>query len=403
MKALNGMLLIAAMAFAMTSCSNDDEVPGGQTNNVDTNKITYNVAGSALSRAATNYDAANLPDSFYAWAYYNDGSSDYTYFEADEVALAANGTGYLGTGTQYWPDNYALNVYALAGTNENFSWTKTVGSNTIINPNFSYTVDTDAANQKDILYAEAVNQTKAANQQSGITLNFRHAMSQIAFRAKVKHQSLKVEITEIAIHNVNSTGVFTFPVYSGTKYSTTPQVTDTYTTDSNSIGEWANRSYDSTNGNSYALSFDANNATPTVLAAGDSIAADDVMMLIPDNYINRAWTGETATTGTNWKAGYVYFTIKCKITQTGGKNIATGEAKDIELWNTATSGKQVYVPANVSWEQGRKYTYTFIFDNDGTGGKDGDGDDPTKPVLFKVTYNTTVDNWVDAGNTDINV
>ena len=58
--------------------------------------------------------------------------------------------------------------------------------------------------------------------------------------------------------------------------------------------------------------------------------------------------------------------------------------------------------SDIKWEQGKKYVYTFIF---GEGGgyippvdpeePDTDPEDPGKPVLVPITFQVTVDDFID--------
>ena len=60
----------------------------------------------------------------------------------------------------------------------------------------------------------------------------------------------------------------------------------------------------------------------------------------------------------------------------------------------------VPIPASTTWEDGLRYVYTFNFTTTGTGGVDpGTG----KPVLTPIELTVTVDDFVDAGNTNVEV
>lgn len=54
----------------------------------------------------------------------------------------------------------------------------------------------------------------------------------------------------------------------------------------------------------------------------------------------------------------------------------------------------------MEWKDGFRYVYTFNFTNYGVGGTDPDSGDP---VLTPITLTVTVDDFVDYGNTDVEV
>ena len=92
-----------------------------------------------------------------------------------------------------------------------------------------------------------------------------------------------------------------------------------------------------------------------------------------------------------------YFLVKCRI-----YNIADLEkgyqVGDVMLWGESNSeGKYVAIPFTATWEQGKKYIYTFIFNNYSNGGYD----EESNPVLYPITFNVSVDDFANATNTDV--
>ena len=89
-----------------------------------------------------------------------------------------------------------------------------------------------------------------------------------------------------------------------------------------------------------------------------------------------------------------YFLVNCAI-----YNVA-GDVFDEE------EDEQAAIPVAINWEQGKKYIYTFIF---GEGGgydpDDPDPEDPDKPdpVLIPITFEVTVDDFVEVPAQDIDM
>lgn len=67
-----------------------------------------------------------------------------------------------------------------------------------------------------------------------------------------------------------------------------------------------------------------------------------------------------------------YLEVGCKIEQNGA---------------TAYEGT-LYIPFGTEWQPGKRYTYTLIFG--------GGYDDQGKPILTPITFEPSVENWVDA-------
>ena len=98
-----------------------------------------------------------------------------------------------------------------------------------------------------------------------------------------------------------------------------------------------------------------------------------------------------------------YFLVKCAIYNVAGDSFSEG---DTALWGSTSEHKNVAIPVNPTWEQGKKYIYTFVF-GDGGGydpeNPDPDPDDPD-PVLIPVTFTVSVDDFVPVDvNPDIDM
>ena len=113
------------------------------------------------------------------------------------------------------------------------------------------------------------------------------------------------------------------------------------------------------------------------------------MYLIPQAVAN-IWNGTDAPASTD-----AYFLLTAKIYNVAGTEVV--KDKDVVLHEGPIA---VPIPASTTWEDGLRYVYTFNFTTYGTGGVDpGTGD----PVLAPITLSVTVDDFVDAGNTDVDV
>ena len=378
------VLFSAAMALVLVSCSRDEVIEI----NRDSDEIRFGVVTDAATRAADVYCNNNLPGAFNVWATYNNA----TYIDGD--LIQKDGTAWVNKdGVRYWPKTGNVTFYAQVNAGAAFKWND--GAPTIEN----YIVDNaDVTKQKDLLYA-VKSQGRSDNP---VTLNFRHALSQIVFKAVNMNVNLYVEIKGVTICKVGSKNTFTYRSADTDKNIVYHDgITDTIAYDE-SWGTWNDLNGGTTN---YHVGFEA------VPVPGGGVVhnltnnpdkgkefSSKAMLLLPQT--TTAWVPATDN-GTPEKQDGTYFLVDCKICNVAGDNYASS---DVVLWDGPAA-----VPAAFNWEQGKKYIYTFVFGN-GNGGydpdpdPDPDPDDPNPdpdPVLIPITFEVTVDDFVPVANQDI--
>ena len=187
------ILFSVAMAFMLVSCSHDEVIEI----NRDGDEIQFNVVSDATTRAADVYCNNNMPASFRVWAnaYMPNATQGAPYINGD--VIKKEGTAWVNaTNTRYWPEG-KLQFYAEVNAGDYFDWND--GDPYILD----YIVDTDVEKQKDLLYAVT---DQIAKQKGAVTLNFRHALSQIVFQAKNLNQNIHVVIDEVKICNLANKG-----------------------------------------------------------------------------------------------------------------------------------------------------------------------------------------------------
>ncbi len=375
----------AAALLAFTACSNDETVDLNQDGNV----ISFAVTANNPSRVSTEdgqgvYCNNNKPKEFRVYAVYNSKS----YINGDLIKL--NGSKYENQGgTRYWPSTGDVTFYALQ--NADMDWTNPATPQVK-----DFTVNPAVGSQVDFVYARKT-QSKSAN--APVTLNFRHALSQIVFEAINKNGHLDVVIDEVKIVNVAGTGTFTFPAL-----DTDDNVVDHDQSSTTAIanqGTWALQAANQ----SFAVAVPAGKQAVhgdnnTVKLTSENIATKEysanAMLLLPHS--GAATTAWNPSEGKATESTKSYFLVKCSIRNV---NDGTGIAKagDVYLWGNETSTAYVAIPYSFAWEQGKKYTYTFTFDK-GNGGYDPGTDTPT-PVLVPITIDITVDDFVKGADTEI--
>lgn len=387
---------IAGMiALGLVSCTDDDVVTG--TSN--SSQINFDVtASNGNSRAADVYCNNNKPASFTVYgAYTADGATSAVDFMNDEITQ--NGTAWTNATTRYWPNTGSLDFYAY----KNGTFDTDTKSFT------DFTVDDNVANQVDLIYAVNKGQKKAGTgTQEDVKLNFRHALSQVVFNAVNKSKTLHVTVNGVGIHNLQNKGTYSVADIA----DNTLDVIEDHTgagTDVSNRGTWSNLANTGTLA-SYAVSglnvtLTDNNADDVKNLTDGADVADgestprgyaNAMLLIPQQHKGLLIAGGNDSGDADVEENGTYFTVNCTIYNIAGDTFA-GEDKEGILY----SG-DIRIPVSIDWNQGYKYIYTFVF-GDGNGG--WDPDEP-KPVLYPITFQVSVDDFIDyvpAGDLDINM
>jgi hypothetical protein len=388
------VIRVMGAAMLLAACSNDEVI------DVKQDPITFNVTTEnvARSRAVSISTSTNL-ENFTLYADYTapDKTTSSTYIFGDILEKGTDGKWGVVGGDRYWPADGTLNFYAVANNDEkSFDFTK---------KEVTHTVNDDVAKQTDLLYAVTTEMTKSSNATNGVTLNFRHALSQIAFKAKCLNEHLKVTISGVKLANVKGSGTFKFP-----DYSTTPNYTTASTADpeSTTVGSWTfAKDVAETSIYSYAFTKElkGKNESAVDLSAmqKDSKDVDDnYMLLIPQK--TTAWDKTTAISttaddGTTTYAEGSYLAVECII-----ENYVNDKTKSVQLWPTSgTKPAYVYIPVEFTWSPGHKYTYTFVFGSSDSTSNGGGYDNQGKPVLTPIKCTVTVDNFKTETETEVNV
>ena len=367
----NLFMTAAAIAALLTGCSTDEEIANIETS--AKNAIGFNIVSNGAETKATIYNNGSTNFDFDVFAF--DGSGNYFmgkdgghgYSANEDNSITHDGVQITYNNQKwdyknpvelaYWPTN-SLDFYAVSPTNfdvasyfQHYSWSIKPKAQTI-----TYMTTNEFQNNLkdlDVMYAVAKGQKK--DTKNGVVqLNFKHILSQVLFKAKVQYESMTVTIKEMKIHNLALGGVFTFP--SADIEPTLANWTSTKTHITTNI---------------------KNLSTTNVVASSvntpvDIIGINNPMLVIPQTLT--AWdtsiSKEDADKDENSYQSYLE--VGCKIEQNGA---------------TAYEGT-LYIPFGTEWQPGKRYTYTLIFG--------GGYDDQGKPILTPITFEPSVENWVDA-------
>ena len=380
-------LVAALSAVALTACTNDEvmEVNRGRG-------ITFQVATEASTRATAT--TTNNINEFKVWGYTQETPAKEL---MKDLAVTKTGNTWGYTGTIYWPAA-AVDFYSVSPGNTAVSISST--SQTI--PGF--TVNTNQANQVDLLYAVNKGETKDATN-SAVKINFRHALSQIVFKAKNTNENLLVKIKGVEIVHINQKGDFTYPAFSTTTQNTEADGTIT----ANTQGTWNNVATSTTfaAGITEQTLDGVENTAVDLTTTNEDEVYTGALFMIPQQLT--AWNPKTESIGNTTG---VYFLVDCQM--------MSGTNKDVIVWPTEPKEEGAYdpdadgdgygkvaIPASaLTWEQGKKYVYTFIFGEGGGYIPDPEDPDPD-PTLYGISFTVTVDNFINGfdpeseGNVDM--
>lgn len=349
-------LLLAAMAAAaMTSCSNDDVIEVNQGKG-----ITFRASIDNPLTRGTVTRQADLSE-FKVTAIGNGES----YFK--DLLVNGGPTNWTPAATYYWP-NYQLDFFAYAPVTPS-------GTVTIDNAGKKiegFTSGTDVAAQQDLLISYNKG-TKAKNETSGVTLNFKHALSQIEVKAKNGNTNMDIQVIGVKLVGAGSKGDFTFPEEETTSSKAVPQ------------NKWTNVT-ENDHSKAYMVKGDAA-VTLTADAQSIMFGADNNIFVIPQKLT--AWTNNTARTG-------AYLSVLCRISTKGADGSTTLIYPQPAVGDPKTD-KYAFsaVAIDTNWEPGKKYIYTLNFCDATTGSGAGRIDpNPTVPG----GTDTSVDSTVPAGS-----
>ena len=317
-----------------TSCSKDDEGVASSSS-AQLSKMEVAVSPSFSHTRAVETDIKNLGE-FYVTSF-QANQANYM----DKVLYANKSNAWTtDAGKFFWPVEGDLHFYGYApaapGAAGTFNLTSSKQELTDFTPNAT------AATQKDFVYAYAKGNL-TANGESGIGIDFKHALSEITVAAKNTNTAYTVEVTGVKLGHVKNKGSFTFPAVGGA----TP-------------ASWKLSSV-GTDVADYTTTWTA--ANKLVGDASSLDASNVAFMVLP----------QQLATNTKASAGN-YIALKVKITTQGKRVIHDGWA---------------YIGIDTNWEMGKRYAYTLDFSN-------GAGQDENGKLIISGTgikLNVSVSAW----------
>ena len=322
------MAAFATLGLA-TSCS-QDALEGTKYSN---NEIGVHASLGDNTTRAVETTISNLGS--FTLNTFQDG--DDNYMSNVKYSSTDGSTWTTEAGKFFWPVEGDLHFYGYApetpGQSGTFKIDKDAQTLTDFSPN------TAASEQKDFVYTSATG-NGSSNSETGIDLNFKHALTEISIGAKNSNTAYTVTVSGVRIGNVKTKGTFTFPSTTGTDAS------------------WSLSDATSDKGN-YETSWTDG------VTLGDEVSTLDKsnvpFMIIP----------QPLNSTTKYADGN-YIAMKVKITMQGGNVLHDGWA---------------YIGIDTNWEMGKHYVYTLDFSNGA--GQDDNGKDIISGKDIKLNVSVT--------------
>ncbi len=380
MKGKKFFLVLSAMALA-TGCSNDETI---EVNGED--RIDFSVTAGKLTRATAT--TTSTIDTLKVWAFTN----NQTYM--DGITVTKTGSNWTYSGTKFWPKT-PVDFFAVSPATPQSG---TVTVNTAAKKIENYVV-TDGT--EDLLYAMNAEEMKDVHKNTPVSVNFRHALSQIVFKVKkTATSSIDVSVQGIKVDGVANKSTLTWATATtGSNMTGTDADTET----GNTWGTWIVPT-----GNATYTAVNLNNAYPVTNTA-EYLTSDEgngALFLMPQTL--NPWLTTDATDNTVKITGTARLLVNCKITDTASGITLWPESGDygevaISLSNPNNDPHKGNGNTHDRWMQGKKYIYTLIFGEGGGYDPTPDPDDPDKPepVLVPITFTVSVDNFQNGGEYDL--
>ena len=307
------------------------------------------------------------------------------YFE--KISFTKNASSIWVSNPEYFWPAYSLDFYAY-NTPENGTFTIDRENIVTSGPKLKFSPSSELAEQEDLVAAYAAGQKETDNNDKGaIGITFNHYLTQVIVKAKCSNSLYSVVVDGVKLANMAGEGTYTFG-NPGTMVATEGHVNSSSSVD-----------YDEGFGEK-TLGGDA----VEVMTNG----TNGKWYLIPQTVT--AWNRLPATGEPDMKntSNGTYLALKVKITANGGAlKIYPAKA---EQSGYVSGWMAVPVPAQLKFEQGKKYVITVdFFSSTGNGAGyvdpevpsdlDGDGsatnDNGKKIIGGAIKFDATVNPWGD--------
>lgn len=376
------LLMMAVAALVLASCSSDETIAVNQGDAINFRPLVNGVTRTANGTGVKS--AWETGDKLYVTA-----QRGLTKFFQDEFVKEA--TGFNSTNKYYWPNDISTTPITFAafwGAAYKYPWAANGDGLKLAS---AYTVPAAAADQMDLLFALKTVNAKPSD--GGVTLNFRHMLSQIVVKVANDQDNLKVTVSGVRIGFLNKTGEFAYNTTNSGSNTDNQVIVATNPPSQTLIARTDWTLTDSPDA-SYLFEQDLS-ANPTVLtgttASATALTDFSSWIMLPQELTLATGYSTARTNGpkgdTDYELNGAYIALKMAIVDKSSSTPILAEQ-----W--------CYWPIGTTWNPGYRYTYTV---NVGSGGYQPTDQNNFKDDLDPVTGNSviwfkpdcTIDTWVD--------
>lgn len=333
---INSLFLMAGVASLAVSCQEGETALNLSDRNISIGaslggfvvESPSSNASEGIYRVSTRAIETNPStlDGFYLSSFQTNGGN----YMKDVPYSKVNGNWCADDGKFFWPVEGDLHFYGYAPKVPGASGSLTLDSKKQALEGFSPA--STAAMQKDFIYAYSKGSLNG-NSSSGLSMDFKHALSEITVAAKNDSPDYTIGVTGVRIGNVKGKGTFSFPAVGST----------------NNEGSW-----NLSNAASDNVNYETTWTNAALLGSSTSMmdASNEAFMLLPQQLLKADKASDKA-----------YIALKVDINATTGQNLYND-------W--------VYIGIDTDWKMGKRYDYTLDFTNGAGQQKNGD------PVLVLI-------------------
>lgn len=209
------VIYFALVALILTACSNEEDLGKSSSSKKE---IGFKATVGSNTRASQGFCSRNQPGELYVWACVPDGSGYKPYFERNIYTYGMDDDFYTSSSKRYWPDSdIRFYAFPFGGCGIHYTPKWTSDGTTM---EFDYTNPIKPEEQFDLMYAASGDVQADEYDGSFYTdLYFRHALSQIEFKAKTEDDDYYVEVVGVKITNIKGTGHYVLPTVTDNYYT----------------------------------------------------------------------------------------------------------------------------------------------------------------------------------------
>ncbi len=208
------VIYFALVALILTACSNEEDLGKSSSSKKE---IGFKATVGSNTRASQGFCSRNQPGELYVWACVPDGSGYKPYFERNIYTYGMDDDFYTSSSKRYWPDSdIRFYAFPFGGCGIHYTPVWTSDGTTM---EFDYTNPIKPEEQFDLMYAASGDVQAEESDGSFYTeLYFRHALSQIEFKAKTEAEKYYVEVVGVKITNIKGSGHYVLPTKTDNYY-----------------------------------------------------------------------------------------------------------------------------------------------------------------------------------------